>query len=190
MKNTIFTNSFTVKTSIFALFFTNILNAQISGSEDFTTNNKMFKTLEYKVLESDARINEISPLKTLTSILNDEEDTDERTAYLKKEDENDVSVNAPGRTAYHEISISNILTPNGDGINDMLYVNGASLSNFRFLIYNMNGQIVFNTTNQSEGWDGTISGNFAPVGTYVYSVNGFLEDDSFISKNSTFVLSR
>ncbi|MBX2908003.1 MAG: gliding motility-associated C-terminal domain-containing protein [Chitinophagales bacterium] len=190
MKSTILSNSFVVATSVLTLFFTNAGSAQILGNEKLATNNGAFKTFENKLIEKDAKINEVTAAKALTSIMSDEEDTDERTAFLKKDEQNDASVNAPGRTAYHDILIPTLLTPNGDGNNDILYVNGASLSNFRFSVYNMNGQIVFNTTQQSEGWNGTISGSLAPVGTYIYSVSGFLEDDSRVSKNSTFALSR
>lgn len=129
-------------------------------------------------------------LKEIEPVKADEDDRDELTAHIEKvEDENNFE-NAPGRTAYHKIIIPTVFTPNGDGNNDVLYVLGASLSNFHFAVYNIAGQLIFSTHNQLEGWDGTISGTPAPVGTYIYSVRGFLENDTPVFTNSTFTLLR
>ncbi len=57
-------------------------------------------------------------------------------------------------------------TPNGDGINDVLEIR----SNFRdqlvindFVVYNRWGEIVFETDDPSEGWDGTFQNNGGDV---------------------------
>lgn len=41
-------------------------------------------------------------------------------------------------------------------------------SGYRLQVYNRWGQLVFENTNPIFGWDGTFSGNEAPVGTYLY----------------------
>jgi gliding motility-associated-like protein len=129
-------------------------------------------------------------IKTLAPVKADEDDKDELTAHIEKEEEENKFENAPGRTAFHKIIVPSVFTPNGDGNNDVLYVLGASLSNFQFAVYNIAGQLVFSSNNQSEGWNGTISGSPAPVGTYVYFVSGLLENDSRVFTNSTFTLLR
>ncbi len=138
-----------------------------------------------RIAVTHVNVKAIEPIKT------DEEDMDALVAHIEKEiEDNTAYENAPGRTAYHNIVVPTVFTPNGDGNNDVLYVLGASLSNFQFAVYNIAGQLLFSTTDQSNGWDGTISGSPAPVGTYVFAVTGLLENDTRISTNSSFTLLR
>ena len=41
---------------------------------------------------------------------------------------------------------------------------------YSFVIYSRWGEVVFQTTNPEEGWDGKYKGNFCHPGTYIYSV--------------------
>lgn len=47
--------------------------------------------------------------------------------------------------------------------------NTASLGAYSLQIFNRWGQMIFETENPSEGWDGTYKGEFVEVGTYIYS---------------------
>jgi gliding motility-associated-like protein len=74
------------------------------------------------------------------------------------------------------ISVPNIFTPNGDGINDswQLTVSSGELSiiNYDCTIYDRWGAKVFETTAVLTGWDGhTTSGLAATEGTYYYVIN-------------------
>lgn len=40
---------------------------------------------------------------------------------------------------------------------------------YRLIVFNRWGQMVFETENPTEGWNGTYNGEEAPMGTYVYS---------------------
>ncbi|HEX8517454.1 MAG TPA: gliding motility-associated C-terminal domain-containing protein [Bacteroidia bacterium] len=65
--------------------------------------------------------------------------------------------------------ISNLFTPNGDGINDTWYIQG--IQNFRdteVLIYNIYGNKVFEKKNYTNDWQGTYNGADLPDGTYYY----------------------
>lgn len=55
------------------------------------------------------------------------------------------------------IFVPNTFTPNADGKNEKLYVRGLNLSKVHLAIYNRWGQVVFETFNQNEGWDGTFN---------------------------------
>lgn len=44
----------------------------------------------------------------------------------------------------------------------------SALANYRLQIYNRWGQLIFETEDPSEGWDGTQNGDPAPYGTYVW----------------------
>ncbi len=62
-------------------------------------------------------------------------------------------------------------TPNGDGHNDVLKVYGNSQANFffdefYFTVYDRWGQMLFESNNPDEGWDGTFKGEPLPPDTY------------------------
>ncbi len=49
-------------------------------------------------------------------------------------------------------------TPNGDGVNDVLYLRGNYIDVSYFVIYNRWGEKVYESNSLSEGWDGTFKG--------------------------------
>ena len=53
------------------------------------------------------------------------------------------------------IFVPNAFSPNGDGDNDVLYVRGRNITYLYFAIYNRWGEKVFETKDQSIGWDGS-----------------------------------
>ncbi len=64
-----------------------------------------------------------------------------------------------------DIVLPNVITPNGDGLNDYFYIRGfEKYPNTLLKIYSRNGNIVFTTENYQNNWDG---GNL-PGGTYFY----------------------
>ena len=68
--------------------------------------------------------------------------------------------------------LPNAFTPNNDGINDQLVIiknQGIQNINY-FRIYNRSGQMVFQTSNISEGWDGRVSGNVQESDAYYWTV--------------------
>lgn len=68
-----------------------------------------------------------------------------------------------------EIFIPNSFTPNGDNNNDVLYVYGEYVQLEIFQIFNQYGDVVFETSDLSQGWDGTWKGVAQPSGVYVYT---------------------
>jgi gliding motility-associated-like protein len=66
------------------------------------------------------------------------------------------------------IFVPNAFTPNGDGVNDVLFVRGRNITSMRLIIYNRWGQKVFETTSQEVGWDGTFRGRPLPPDVYAY----------------------
>ncbi len=68
----------------------------------------------------------------------------------------------------------NVITPNGDGINDIFYLPGSeALRDYKMEVYNRWGQKVYESTNPNlpingGGWDG----GDQPDGTYFYVVTG------------------
>lgn len=66
--------------------------------------------------------------------------------------------------------IPDAFSPNGDGVNDFFAPKGQFVDKSRMIVYNRWGQALFETNNAMEGWDGTVNGQPAAEGTYVYRV--------------------
>lgn len=68
--------------------------------------------------------------------------------------------------------IPNAFTPNNDGDNDIFTAIGEEIENFNMQIFNRWGEIVYETSDLDNGWDGTTKGGneLAMAGTYVYSI--------------------
>ena len=56
------------------------------------------------------------------------------------------------------VFIPNAFTPDGDGYNDILRVEGTNITEMVFMIFDRWGQKVFETNDQSIGWDGSFKG--------------------------------
>ncbi|MDP4844617.1 MAG: gliding motility-associated C-terminal domain-containing protein [Salibacteraceae bacterium] len=72
-------------------------------------------------------------------------------------------------------TIANVITPNGDGINDKLsfYIANEDLvKSFSLSVFNRWGSLIFESKNQNISWDGTTNyGEKVPSGTYFYSLD-------------------
>jgi gliding motility-associated-like protein len=86
------------------------------------------------------------------------------------------------------IYIANAFTPNGDGNNDIVYVHSQSIKSMTFYIYDQWGEMLFESTNQSVGWDGTYKGKQQPVGVYVYYVKAVMNNGHQVTKKGTITL--
>jgi gliding motility-associated-like protein len=65
-----------------------------------------------------------------------------------------------------QIYVPNIFSPDGNGVNDILYVRSNDVQHIRFLIYNRWGQKVFESNSINKGWDGKVLGQNADTGVY------------------------
>ena len=73
--------------------------------------------------------------------------------------------------------VPNAFTPNGDGINDVFRIYGTDvdyITKYNFQIFDRWGQMIFNTNDITQGWDGKMKGQYCPVGLYVWEI--FYED--------------
>ena len=67
------------------------------------------------------------------------------------------------------IAVPSAFTPNGDGLNDFLYPNNAlKANNLEFKVFNRWGQVVFESRNWQEKWDGKIKGIPQQTGVFVW----------------------
>lgn len=90
------------------------------------------------------------------------------------------------------VQFPNAFTPNGDGRNDVYQAACfCPVPKYKLVIYNRNGELVFQTTDPSNGWNGYYNGKLQPNGAYVYYTEffDFVLKQSFTQKG-TFVLLR
>ena len=88
------------------------------------------------------------------------------------------------------VDIPTAFTPNGDGINDVLYVKGFGIQNMQLLIFNRWGELVFQTQDYKIGWDGTYHGKLQEMEVYVYSLTGNFADGVLFEKKGNITLLR
>jgi gliding motility-associated-like protein len=80
-----------------------------------------------------------------------------------------------------EIFIPNAFSPDGDGINDILFIQGSGIKLIKsFKIYSRWGELVFERTNflpgdPSNGWDGKIRGKAASQDVFIYICEAICE---------------
>lgn len=80
---------------------------------------------------------------------------------------------------YAVITVNNLFTPNGDGINEVFVIEGLSrFPNSKLQIYNRWGNLIHEKINYQNDWDGiatsglTINGSKkVPTGTYFYTID-------------------
>ncbi|MEZ5173955.1 MAG: gliding motility-associated C-terminal domain-containing protein [Bacteroidia bacterium] len=71
-----------------------------------------------------------------------------------------------------KVYIPSAFTPNDDGLNDLFMVEGEDFENFSMMIYNRWGQLLYNSFDPENGWDGKtkLSNQPVPGGVYVYTI--------------------
>lgn len=75
-------------------------------------------------------------------------------------------------TPAQERSVSNVLTPNGDGKNDTWIIWGITKNpNNSVKVFDRNGRLVFSQKNYSNNWDGRYNGKPLEEGAYYYVVD-------------------
>jgi gliding motility-associated-like protein len=68
------------------------------------------------------------------------------------------------------IDLPTTFTPNGDGVNDQIYLRGWGIKEvLYFRIFNRWGELVFESNNIDYGWDGYYKGLLQNNDTYTYS---------------------
>lgn len=70
--------------------------------------------------------------------------------------------------------VPNAFTPNGDEFNNdfkPVITSGYDIYNYSFLVFDRWGEVIFESKDPSQGWDGTCSGSLVQSGTYVWKIS-------------------
>jgi gliding motility-associated-like protein len=87
------------------------------------------------------------------------------------------------------VFVPNAFTPDEDNVNDILYVRGPYVYEMIFRIYNRWGEMVFESTDQSKGCDGTFKGRPCDPDVYDYYLDVYCVDgqQTIIKGNVTLI---
>ena len=97
-----------------------------------------------------------------------------------------IGVNVPS-TGY-ALGVPNSFSPNGDGTNDILYVNGLGISSLVFRVFNRYGQLVFESDDQSIGWNGNFNGEPLNPATFAWTLECIMVDGVAVKLNGNVTL--
>jgi gliding motility-associated-like protein len=78
-----------------------------------------------------------------------------------------------------DIVIPNVISPNGDGINDLFTIKSSGLKTYDLVILNRWGNKVFTSTSAKDHWDGKDNGKPVPDGVYFYILNASANNKEF-----------
>jgi len=89
----------------------------------------------------------------------------------------------------YSVDVPDAFTPNGDGINDLIFVKGWGIQELiYFKVFNRLGQLIYESSDLNSGWDGSYKGIIQPIETYTYLVEVKTYDNSRLSKKGSFKL--
>jgi gliding motility-associated-like protein len=90
-----------------------------------------------------------------------------------------------------DIFMPKSFTPNNDGVNDKLYPFLSGIKEFKyFRIYNRFNQLMFESKNYDDGWNGTLNGTPQPMGIYIWVAVGIANDGSQVQRTGQTLLLR
>ncbi len=89
-----------------------------------------------------------------------------------------------------EIFVPNTFSPNADGLNDLQCVLGECIVSMDFTIFNRWGELVFQTKDQEECWNGKYRGKPVQSGTYIYKLKATLENGKQVEKTGNITVVR
>ncbi|MCC2590069.1 choice-of-anchor L domain-containing protein [Chryseobacterium sp. MFBS3-17] len=76
-----------------------------------------------------------------------------------------------GTLIYFTLHIQNVITPNGDGVNDVLDLSGISrYDDFAATIFDRYGKELWRASREQAVWDGRAQGRSIPTSTYWYQI--------------------
>lgn len=122
----------------------------------------------------------VKPLRSQTYILNISDDF----GCFNINDTITISV-----AEMYSLDVPKAFTPNGDGVNDIIYVKGWGLKDLiSFKIYNRFGELIFESTDFNVGWNGKYRGKEQNIETYIYTVEALTFGNRVLSKKGNISL--
>ena len=91
----------------------------------------------------------------------------------------------------YSLDVPKAFSPNNDGINDIIYAKGWGLKELiAFKIYNRFGELVFESKDFKNGWNGKYKGKEQNIETYIYTVEALTFGSKVLTKTGNISLLR
>jgi gliding motility-associated-like protein len=164
----------TLNTKIFYFSSDEIFPHEFNGNTNWSNINKQWEVDNFEVNFSGGLYYIGSPDKFMSGVIANF-DNDVYALTIKEK----VVGNVP-----------QIFSPNGDGLNDMLFVYGEGIDEVEFVIYNRWGEKIFETKDKNIGWNGMFKGKKAQPGVYVYFLKASLNTSGNIETSGDITLVR
>ena len=89
-----------------------------------------------------------------------------------------------------DVFIPTAFSPNSDGKNDLFYIFDYynNIASINFKVYDRTGEMVYESTDKTHGWDGTFNGISLNTGVFVYELKAKLYDGTEVVKNGDVTL--
>jgi len=90
-----------------------------------------------------------------------------------------------------QVTFPNAFSPNNDGRNDFFHpitIGHHNINNFR--IMNRWGQVVYESKDETKGWNGTFNGKEQPIGSYYYYIKYLCKQNEYLEQKGEFLLLR
>lgn len=84
--------------------------------------------------------------------------------------------------------VPNAFSPNGDGVNDKIFVRGYGITRMKWRIYNRWGIMVFESSTITDGWDGRYKCVLQPADIYTYGLEIEFSSGEKLSKTGDITL--
>jgi len=91
---------------------------------------------------------------------------------------------------YCTADVPTAFSPNGDGINDVLYVRGSGIAILDFKVFDRYGELVFETDDQNIGWDGKVDDFKQEKEVYVFYLKAICFNGILVEKKGNVTLIR
>jgi len=88
-----------------------------------------------------------------------------------------------------DIFVPNTFTPNGDGMNDVLFVRGQHIARMEFKVFDRWGEKVFESTDPANGWDGRFKGMLVDPAVFVHHLKVWcIDGQEYFTKGNVTVV--
>jgi gliding motility-associated-like protein len=139
-----------------------IINVSIDAEVKEGTAISQEASFHVKPIESIKRVATIPVIKDLKLVPAKEKEVESRY----------VATDEPVRS-FLLLDLPNVFTPNGDGINDLFYLEVEGILDYSLVVLSAKGNTVWKTKDSNEKWDGRdMQGEPLPKGNYVYMITG------------------
>ena len=154
-------------------------------------NNLIIKNDLVDVKPTEVKKEEEKEIITPVKVIKLPADKKKEENRLEKTPPSDEIINPIKTEENYSMVLSNVFTPNGDGVHDVFEVKAEGLSDFNVVVLDQNSKIVYQSQDPLFQWNGELmDGSQAPVGTYLFYITARDRQGELVTKSSRLYIQR